>query len=122
MIISIKFLGNPLAVDRTIGTASIVNQQNFQGHRQRIRDGKQQVGSQPRWTDTLKTRLGRRSLSAELLRQSIFPRNILADTSQGKTAPPKNVGIPPSLSTGTYRGTKLALAQKSKRIEKRSDN
>jgi hypothetical protein len=56
---------------------------------------------------------------AELLNQSIFPRDISATETGRAITPPKDAGKPAPLSEGTYRGTKLALTQISKRIEKR---
>lgn len=57
--------------------------------------------------------------SSELRIQSIVPRNITAADTKDKITPPTDAGKPPPLRNGTYRGTKLALTQMSKRIEKR---
>lgn len=57
--------------------------------------------------------------NSELLKQSIVPRNITAAGTGETISPPDNVAKPIPLSTGTYRGTKLALTQMTKRIETR---
>ena len=57
--------------------------------------------------------------SSELLKKSVVPRNITAAGTGETITPPEDVGKPTPLRTGTYRGTKLALTQMTKRIETR---
>ena len=67
----------------------------------------------------LKTGWDEGVFGSELLKQSIVPRNISAADTGNVITPPENAGKPAPLSAGTYRGTKLALTQITKRIEKR---
>ncbi|KAJ9616430.1 hypothetical protein H2200_000148 [Cladophialophora chaetospira] len=60
--------------------------------------------------------------NSELLKQSIVPRNITAAGTGETITPPDDVGKPAALKTGTYRGTKLALTQMTKRIEARFES
>ncbi|KIW31196.1 uncharacterized protein PV07_02864 [Cladophialophora immunda] len=62
------------------------------------------------------------AFTSELLQQSIVPRDISAADTDRKITPPKDVGKPPPLQAGTYRGTKLALTQIMKRIETRFES
>jgi hypothetical protein len=57
--------------------------------------------------------------SSELQNQSITPRDISAADTNKKIQPPKSIGPPPALSSGTYRGTKIAMTQIYNRIEHR---
>ena len=57
--------------------------------------------------------------TSELLNKSVVPRNLTAAETKAKITPPKDAGKPEPLRTGTYRGTKLALTQMTKRIEGR---
>ncbi|KIW88147.1 uncharacterized protein Z519_11258 [Cladophialophora bantiana CBS 173.52] len=70
----------------------------------------------------LKTGWDEGAFNSELLKQSIVPRDISAADTNKKITPPKNVGKPPPLQAGTYRGTKLALTQMMKRIETRFES
>lgn len=57
--------------------------------------------------------------SSELFNRSIVPRNINPADNSNLITPPTDAGKPAPIRTGTYRGTKLALTQMSKRIERR---
>jgi hypothetical protein len=57
--------------------------------------------------------------TSELIRRSLFPRDITSAATKRLITPPKGLGDPGSIPEGTYHGSKAAATEMYRSIEQR---
>jgi hypothetical protein len=57
--------------------------------------------------------------TSELVRRSLFPREITSAATNKLITPPKGLGDPGSIPEGTYHGSKAAATEMYRSIEQR---